>query len=260
MLSCGEDLIYAGIQDCSDMHSFGPGMRTCYIIHYVIRGKGTFICNSKSYTVSAGESFVIRPMDYVRYYPDEKDPWKYTWIEFRYGRCSDMLSKIKYSNDETIIGFIDPKRILPIFEMLRKNDFRSKNTNTAKGLAVALLGMYADIFPNRIKNGHEDYFAVACMLIEANYRKSDFKVSDILNVLCVSRTTMHRCFIRSCGMSAGEYIINYRISRASEFLASGLSVKATAISCGFSDPLYFSKVFKNRVGIAPKFYRMRHKK
>ena len=26
-------------QDCADLHSFGPGMREIYILHYVLRGR-----------------------------------------------------------------------------------------------------------------------------------------------------------------------------------------------------------------------------
>ena len=71
------DFVTSGIQDCSDMHSWGLGARTCFVIHYIIRGKGTFIRNGKKFAVSAGESFVIRPFEKVRYYPDENDPWRY---------------------------------------------------------------------------------------------------------------------------------------------------------------------------------------
>ena len=31
----------------------------------------------------------------------------------------------------------------------------------------------------------------------------------------------------------------------------GITVKSTALSCGFSDPLYFSKVFRKTYGISP---------
>lgn len=33
-------LTNCGREDCSDLHSWGPGIRPCYIIHYVIKGAG----------------------------------------------------------------------------------------------------------------------------------------------------------------------------------------------------------------------------
>ena len=63
-----------GRQDCHDLHSWGPGIRTCYVLHYIIKGKGTFINGGKSYALAAGESFVIRPFDNISYYPMKKNP------------------------------------------------------------------------------------------------------------------------------------------------------------------------------------------
>ena len=72
----------AGRQDCHDLHSWGPGVRQCYIIHYIISGKGTFTCGKKTYTLTAGQSFLICPEQVVQYAPDENEPWEYVWVDF----------------------------------------------------------------------------------------------------------------------------------------------------------------------------------
>lgn len=36
----GLTLLATGRQDCSDLHSWGPGVRPVYIIHYILRGQG----------------------------------------------------------------------------------------------------------------------------------------------------------------------------------------------------------------------------
>ena len=61
-----------GRQDCHDLHSWGPGIRTCYVLHYIIRGKGTFINGGKSYALSAGESFVYARLIILRITPMKK--------------------------------------------------------------------------------------------------------------------------------------------------------------------------------------------
>ena len=50
---------------------------------------------------------------------------------------------------------------------------------------------------------------------------------------------------------SGSYLMKYRLERAKELLKRGFSVKSTALSCGFSDSLYFSKLFKAAVGEPP---------
>ena len=36
----GLTLLATGRQDCSDLHSWGPGVRPVSIIHYILRGQG----------------------------------------------------------------------------------------------------------------------------------------------------------------------------------------------------------------------------
>ena len=75
-------LIDYGIQDCSDLHSWGPGMRSCYIIHYIISGEGYVECQGHRFHLSAGQSFLLLPYVLFHYYPDKDNPWVYTWVNF----------------------------------------------------------------------------------------------------------------------------------------------------------------------------------
>ena len=50
-----------------------------------------------------------------------------------------------------------------------------------------------------------------------------------------------------------EYIINKRMSRAQSIITSGEynSINEVALSVGYSDALYFSRVFSKKFGICP---------
>lgn len=146
-----------GRQDCHDLHSWGPGIRTCYILHYIIRGKGTFINGGKSYALAAGESFVIRPFDNIAYYPDEKEPWEYTWIEFNGEKYASLLNRIDFARDNCIIGAVDRERIMPLFDIINRISLGTQK-NTVNGMASAILGVYADMFENCAKSGENDCF------------------------------------------------------------------------------------------------------
>ena len=74
----GLTLLATGRQDCSDLHSWGPGVRPVYIIHYILRGQGIIEYHKKTFPVHTGESFLIYPYDTIRYYPDPGNPWEYT--------------------------------------------------------------------------------------------------------------------------------------------------------------------------------------
>ena len=77
--------VYSGRKNDSLIQHWGPGVRTCYILHYVIKGQGTFVCKGKAYSISVGESFLIRPFEKIEYYANKNDPWFYVWLDFNGG-------------------------------------------------------------------------------------------------------------------------------------------------------------------------------
>ncbi|MBE6829712.1 MAG: helix-turn-helix transcriptional regulator, partial [Ruminococcaceae bacterium] len=99
-------------------------------------------------------------------------------------------------------------------------------------------------------NGYE-YVQKAIKFIEYNY-SSDIGITDIASSVGISRSHLYRLFMQHISLSPNEYLMRYRISKASELLESrNLSVGEVAYSAGFSDQLYFSRVFKKCMGTPP---------
>lgn len=59
----------------------------------------------------------------------------------------------------------------------------------------------------------------------------------------------------SCGAELSYMSLYNRLLLSGSEGALGMSVKGTAISCGFSDPFYFSKAFRKQTGRSPSDYR-----
>ena len=63
-------------------------------------------------------------------------------------------------------------------------------------------------------------------------------------------------FERAVGKTPKKYIEDIKIDRARELLThTAMSITAAAQSSGFTDSLYFSRVFKRKFGISPSEYR-----
>jgi AraC family transcriptional regulator len=72
----------------------------------------------------------------------------------------------------------------------------------------------------------------------------------------VSREHLNRLFRRHYGTGMIKALELVRLSRAETLLThTDLSVGAVARSCGFDDPLYFSKRFRVAFGASPRAYR-----
>ena len=69
----------------------------------------------------------------------------------------------------------------------------------------------------------------------------------------MSDTYFRKIFKANYGISPMEYIINKRMSRAQSIITSGEynSINEVALSVGYSDALYFSRVFSKKFGICP---------
>ena len=85
-----------GWEECAPLHSFGPFIRNHYLFHYIISGKGMLFSHAVNgdvheYEMGAGQGFLICPGQVNTYCADEKQPWKYTWLEFDGLRAAGFL-------------------------------------------------------------------------------------------------------------------------------------------------------------------------
>lgn len=64
-----------GRQQCTANYTRGLEVRDFYLIHYVIKGAGTYILNGVSYPVREGQAFLIYPNMPINYRADADDPW-----------------------------------------------------------------------------------------------------------------------------------------------------------------------------------------
>ena len=100
----------------------------------------------------------------------------------------------------------------------------------------------------------KDFIQHLIELVDENIGNANYSVTDITIQLGMSRSLLHTKMKSLMNISAGDYIRHKRIQKACQMIAEGHNVSETAYSCGFSDPNYFSKVFKKMVGTAPSDY------
>jgi hypothetical protein len=78
----GLNPVILGAESCKKGHAYGPAIRSYYLIHYVISGRGIFVSKGETHKVGAGEMFVIAPGEETFYKADDVTPWEYIWIGF----------------------------------------------------------------------------------------------------------------------------------------------------------------------------------
>lgn len=92
--------------------------------------------------------------------------------------------------------------------------------------------------------------------IEENMQDSNIGVADIAQATATSRSGLNRRMHQLLGVTPADFLREARMKRACQMLkTSGQSTSDIAYACGFSDPKYFSRCFKQSIGMTPKEYR-----
>lgn len=100
-------------------------------------------------------------------------------------------------------------------------------------------------------NSSSQYVINAIKYIQFNY-SHDISIDDIAKAVGVSRSHLYRVFMSNVGQSPIDYLTSYRISEACFLLKnSQLSIAEIAVSVGFFDQFYFSRVFKKARAFRP---------
>lgn len=82
---------------------------------------------------------------------------------------------------------------------------------------------------------------------------SSLKIEKLHTLCGVSDAYFRRIFIKEFGMRPNQYITEKRLSYAQSLIDNGdfTTISEIAQSVGYSDPLYFSRLFKKKYGISP---------
>lgn len=233
-----------GVEECESGYKFGPYVRTYFLMHYIISGKGTFIRGDKTYNLSAGDFFFIFPDEVTTYMADKEDPWEYIWVAFT-GELAERFYKLSEP-----VGKISDRVFRELLGMLEKG-FPGWDNMREEYIVTAIYRIMAELFS--APSGHNHYISRVKAYINSSYMK-DISVQGIADELSVDRRYLSRIFKEQSGMGIQEYLINTRIQNAARFLLSGYSVNEAYELCGFGDRSNFSRVFKRKYGVPPSEY------
>ena len=222
----------AGDEACAPGHCYGPAVREYVLIHYIVKGTGTFYARGQSYRVHPGQAFLIRPGEVTTYRADNADPWHYRWIGF------DGIMSAAFSQ-------------LPAVFSISGNQFPSAyHLQNTQGLEYYLTGLLFQLYGELFAPGAPNHISRVENYIHVSYMQK-IRVEEIARHLNLDRRYLTRLFHQTTGQSIQAYLVNVRMTEAAKYLKQGRSVNETAVICGYEDVSNFSRMFKKHYGISP---------
>ena len=95
--------------------------------------------------------------------------------------------------------------------------------------------------------------------IEEKLSDSDANIGDMASAAAVSRSGLQRKLKQAMGITPQDLLREARIKRACQLLVqTDKSIADVAYSCGFTDPKYFGRCFKQSTGQSPTEYKTTH--
>lgn len=269
----GVRLYYCGSESCTPNHSFGPAVRSHYLIHFVRSGKGTYLRRGTKYFLKKGDAFLILPGETTKYMADAKDPWEYTWIAFDGTGAKALLASCGFSEKNVVFSAEnDTKGRL----LIRQTEAFEAHFQDERLNFLEILGhfyllfscMYTDPkYAERPRSAKADHSAVSAAQKlyfhqAAEYLQHNFsypvKVEQLARYIGVSRSYLYKTFIACCGKSIQQYLIDLRLREACGLLAeTEREITDIAYSCGFPDSPSFCRQFKQAYGQTPLQFRLR---
>jgi len=108
---------------------------------------------------------------------------------------------------------------------------------------------------NRIQSKKNNLALETKKFIMLNYQ-NEITIKKLCDQFYCSKSTLINQFKKEFGITVHQFILNYRLEKSTDLLKNpNLSIVEIALSCGFNDSNYYSKVFKNKYKMSPSEFR-----
>jgi len=130
--------------------------------------------------------------------------------------------------------------------------------NIKRSFYTVICALYAELLSGRIAPVNYDPVDYVCRYLQKNYAGT-VSLQALADSLCMARSTLHKQFKDRIEVSPQQYLMQLRLDAASRLLESSrMPVDEIAAACGLRDKSYFTRVFKERIGLTPGMYRSEH--
>lgn len=221
----------------------------CFV-HY-ISGEAEYDFGDYSIKVSPDNFFYLAKNSSYEIHVHK--PSKYICIDFEFESGGEDRKSLVFQNRSVSVK--------NEFEKL----FRAWNMPNTWREAYIFSGVY-NLYAEALKTEQKQYaksnpkLEQITNLIFDNYCDPNFSVKSISEKTNLSDMHVRRILKSSLDISPIEYILHLRLEKAKVLLASSdYSVAEVANAVGITDPYYFSRLFKNKMGMTPLEYKKTEK-
>lgn len=220
---------------------------------YVHKGQGLYQIGGKSRCLSAGSLIHYRPGEpQIYHYSDEDEPEVY-WIHFGGSRAEELLQELGFN--QAVFHLYSSGRFIEAAERLIREGSRGR-PHFSLACNALLMELLVEAARGSEKAPRErTLLSAARETIRENYTRR-LPNEELARQCGLSISRFEHLFKECFGMAPQQYKLHLQIRLAGELLMGTEDpIGEIAERTGFSDPLYFSRIFKQKTGYSPKAFR-----
>jgi len=212
----------------------------------ITRQSGRLKLNNRTCRCTAGD--IILLFENEIYYFEGEAGLEYMYIDFKGLRANDLFRRFGINEANRLFSGFDG--LIPLW---MESLLRASKDNIDLVSESLLLYTFSKLTSAYTKS--DDCINKVMEITEQEFSDPQLSISTIAEQLGYNAKYLSYIFKRKNGIGYAEYLQNLRMKYAISLFENGLdSIKNVALLSGFTDPFYFSTVFKNKTGSSPKTY------
>ena len=212
----------------------------------VSSGGGKMCIDGRTFSLGTGALAFASLGEHFSFLAEEET--EYFYISFSGRRAEELFRRLSVTPSRRVFhGF---EAFIPIWRDSLARAEEPSIDLLSEGVLLLTLA--------RVGEGNGEREPIATRMIryvEENFTDPACSLASIASALGYNEKYLSHTFKREVGYGFSQYLRNLRLRHAVFLLDHGVeSIKNVACLAGFSDPLYFSSVFKESYGCSPSAY------
>ena len=227
-----------------------------YRVHYVMEGTGILHTAQRDFPLSEGDVFFTFPA--FAHGVESTGDLKYMFVSFIGARGNTLMEQYRIRKTQPVYpGYPEAKAIWDHF-------FAISNTANLDIISESVLLYTLSLIAGR-SHKEEGSAAQENILqikhyIDNHYADPKLSLEQISEHFSYNSRYISAAFQKHMQLSIPRYITAVRLQNACALMERNHTcIKDVALKCGFSDPLYFSKVFKKEMRVSPTVFLTQQK-
>ncbi len=246
-------------------HCFDGELHESWEMVYIRRGEVDITADDRVYHLSEGALVFHKPMEFHQLATALPDTEFFVCSFVMTGQQMQYFKEKVFILDSTLkeqfehliqstVSMMDGTEYKDVEDCKRDTPWQFYHCiNQMEGVMLCLLAEATELAPSQETDSERLYTRLARELAENVY--DNITISDLASRCAVSPSTVKKCFSQHAGCGVHKFFLRMKMRTAIRHLREGMSVGEVSDLFGFSNPNYFSSVFKREMGARPSDYR-----